>query len=91
MMARKVTRRGLIGLGLSLGAMATLYPFLRWGYEISQLSPFIKLPPGGAEAGPCEHLGWRGVVYRYEGVAVLPHAAFISRDLDVCIWRGVVL
>lgn len=36
MMARKITRRGLIGLGLSLGAMATLYPFLRWGYEISQ-------------------------------------------------------
>jgi hypothetical protein len=36
MMTRKITRRGLIGLGLSLGAMATLYPFLRWGYEISQ-------------------------------------------------------
>jgi len=36
MMARKITRRGLIGLGLSLGAMATLYPFLRWGYEITQ-------------------------------------------------------
>ena len=35
-MARKITRRGLIGLGLSLGAMATLYPFLRWGYEITQ-------------------------------------------------------
>jgi hypothetical protein len=36
MMTRKITRRGLIGLGLLLGAMATLYPFLRWGYEISQ-------------------------------------------------------
>ena len=36
MMARKITRRGLIGLGLSLGAMATLYPFLRWDYEITQ-------------------------------------------------------
>lgn len=36
MMARKITRRDLIGLGLSLGAMATLYPFLRWGYEITQ-------------------------------------------------------
>lgn len=36
MMARKITRRGLIGLGLSLGAMATLYPFLRWDYEIIQ-------------------------------------------------------
>jgi hypothetical protein len=36
-MARKITRRGLIGLGLLLGAMATLYPFLRWGYEITQL------------------------------------------------------
>jgi hypothetical protein len=36
MTAREITRRGLIGLGLSLGAMATLYPFLRWGYEISQ-------------------------------------------------------
>jgi hypothetical protein len=35
-MARKITRRGLIGFGLLLGAMATLYPFLRWGYEISQ-------------------------------------------------------
>ncbi len=35
-MARKITRRGLIGLGLSLGTMATLYPFLRWGYEITQ-------------------------------------------------------
>jgi len=35
-MARKITRRGLIGLGLSLGAMTTLYPFLRWGYEITQ-------------------------------------------------------
>ena len=57
-----------------------------------KLSPFIKLPPGGTEAGPCEHLGWRGVVYRYKGVAVsLPHAASMSRDLDVCIWRGVVL
>jgi len=57
-----------------------------------KLSPFIKLPPGGTEAGPCEHLGLRGVVYRYKGVAVsLPHAASMSRDLDVCIWRGVVL
>jgi hypothetical protein len=57
-----------------------------------RLSPFIKLPPGGTEAGSCEHLGWRGVVYRYKGVAVsLPHAASMSRDLDVCIWRGVVL
>jgi hypothetical protein len=57
-----------------------------------KLSPFIKLPPGGTEAGPCKHLGWRGVVYRYKGVAVsLPHAASMPRDLDVCIWRGVVL
>jgi hypothetical protein len=57
-----------------------------------KLSPFIKLPPGGTEAGPCEHLGWRGVVYRYKGVAVsLPHAAFMSRHLDVCIRRGVLL
>ena len=54
--------------------------------------PFIRLPPGGVEAGACEHLGLRGVVYRYKGVAVsLPHAASMSRDLDVCIWRGVVL
>ena len=35
-MERKITRRDLIGLGLSLGAMATLYPFLRWGYETIQ-------------------------------------------------------
>jgi hypothetical protein len=46
-----------------------------------KLSPFIKLPSGGTEAGPCEYLGWRGVVYRYKGVAVsLPHAASMSRD-----------
>jgi hypothetical protein len=57
-----------------------------------KLSPFIKLPPGGTEAGSCEHLGLKGVVYRYKGVAVsLPYAASMSRDLDVCIWRGVVL
>jgi hypothetical protein len=45
MMARKITRRGLIGLGLSLGAMATLYPFLRWGYEITQ--PLRHAAPRG--------------------------------------------
>jgi hypothetical protein len=45
MMARKITRRGLIGLGLSLGAMATLYPFLRWGYEITQ--PLRDAAPRG--------------------------------------------
>ena len=60
--------------------------------DLVGLSPFIKLPPDGGEAGPCEHLGWRGVVYRYKGVVVsLPYAASMSRDLDVCIWRGVVL
>jgi hypothetical protein len=45
MMARKITRRGLIGLGLSLGAVATLYPFLRWGYEITQ--PLRHAAPRG--------------------------------------------
>ena len=44
-MARKITRRDLIGLGLSLGAMATLYPFLRWSYEITQ--PLRHAAPRG--------------------------------------------
>ncbi len=54
MMARKITRRDLIGLGLSLGAMATLYPFLRWGYEITQ---------------PLRHAAARGVWFEKIGEA----------------------
>jgi len=54
MMARKITRRGLIGLGLLLGAMATLYPFLRWGYEITQ---------------PLRHAAARGVWFEKIGEA----------------------
>ncbi|KUO90376.1 MAG: hypothetical protein AT708_03155 [Pyrobaculum sp. OCT_11] len=54
--------------------------------------PFIRLPPGGVEAGACEHLGLRGVVYRYDAVAVsLPDTASTSGGVDVCVWRGVVL
>jgi hypothetical protein len=53
---------------------------------------FIRLPPGGVEVGSCEHLGLRGVVYRYRGVEVLlPFAQLGSRNLEVCSWRNVVL
>jgi len=59
---------------------------------VGEFSPFLRLPPGGAEAGSCEHLGLRGVVYRYKGAAVsLPDRRLMYTDLDVCVWRGVVL
>ena len=53
---------------------------------------FIRLPSGGVEVGSCEHLGLRGVVYRYRGVEIsLPFARLGSRNLDVCSWHDVVL
>ncbi len=59
---------------------------------VGEFSPFLRLPPGGTEAGSCEHLGLRGVVYRYRGTAVsLPDRRLMYTDLDVCVWRGVVL
>jgi hypothetical protein len=60
--------------------------------DVAKPYPFIRLPPGGVETGACEHLGLRGVVYRYDAVAVsLPDTAFTSGGIDVCVWRGVVL
>jgi hypothetical protein len=54
--------------------------------DVAKPYPFIRLPPGGVEAGACEHLGLRGVVYRYDAVAVsLPDTAFTSGGVDVCV------
>jgi hypothetical protein len=45
---------------------------------------FIRLPSGGIEAGSCEHLGLRGVVYSYRDVEFsLPFVQFMSGNLEV--------